>query len=209
MQVVRSDSNLGKGNALKFGFQYVDGDLVAFLDADLDLPPIQILTLFNFLTENEADIAIGSKRHPNSMLDYPATRKLMSNVYFYLIKILFRLPIRDTQTGIKLFKYKVLQDVFPRMFVRKYASDLELLAIANRLGYEIVEAPVLLNYQRGSRLRIKDITDFLIDTGRIFYRMYLKHDYDKRRVRKIVKKKILTNEEDSRVISTEKAKVKH
>lgn len=207
VQVVKSDSNLGKGNALKYGFQFVDGDLVAFLDADLDLPPIQILTLFNFLVENEADIAIGSKRHPNSMLEYPSTRKLMSNAYFYMIKILFRLPIRDTQTGIKLFKHEVLQDVFPRMFVRKYAFDLELLAIANRLGYEIVEAPVLLNYQRGSRMRIKDITDFLIDTGRIFYRMYLKHDYDKRRDRKTVKKQVPANEEHSKITETEKTKV--
>ena len=188
VHVVRSDSNLGKGNALKFGFQYVDGDLVAFIDADLDLPPIQILTLFNFLKENNADVAIGSKRHPASKLHYPPTRKLMSNVYYYLIKILFRLPLRDTQTGIKLFKFKVLEDVFPKVLAKKYAFDLELLANAHRLGYKIIEAPIILNFQRQSRIRIRDIRDILLDTAAIFYRMHIVHYYDKRKANQKIKK---------------------
>ncbi len=208
VQVVRSASNLGKGNALRYGFQFVDGDLVAFLDADLDLPPIQLLTLFNFLIDNEADVAIGSKRHPNSILKYPATRRFISNVYYYLIKILFRLPVRDTQTGIKLFKYKVLQDVFPKIFVRKYAFDLELLSIAHRYGYKIVEAPIVLNYQRGNRIKIKDIREILIDTARIFYRMYLKRDYDKRTYEKSLKENQTAEQKQPISTDAEREKVK-
>ncbi len=188
VNVVRAQSNNGKGSALKYGFEFVTGDFVAFLDADLDLSPIQILTLFNFLKENNADVAIGSKRHPNSKLDYPPTRKLMSNVYYYLIKILFRLPLRDTQTGIKLFKFKVLEDVFPKVLAKKYAFDLELLANAHRLGYKIVEAPIILNFQRQSRIRIGDIRDLLLDTAAIFYRMHIVHYYDKRKANQKIKK---------------------
>ena len=204
VHVVRSDSNLGKGNALKYGFQHVDGDLVAFLDADLDLPPIHILTLFNFLIENEADVAIGSKRHPASKLDYPSTRKLMSNIYYYLIKILFRLPIKDTQTGIKLFKYEVLENVFPKVLAKKYAFDLELLANAHRLGYQIVEAPVILNYQRGSRIRLHDIMVIMQDTFAIFYRMHILHYYDKRKANQKIKKSQLKQTERT----NEKIKIK-
>lgn len=181
VQVVKCPANIGKGAALKYGFQFVSGSLVAFLDADLDLNPIHILTLFNFLQENNADVAIGSKRHSYSRLDYPPTRKLMSNVYYYLIKTLFRLPIKDTQTGVKLFKYKVLEDVFPKVMAKKYAYDLELLANAHRLGYQIVEAPIILNYQRGSRIRLSDIRAIMQDTAAIFYRMHILHYYDKRR----------------------------
>ncbi len=197
VQVVRSPKNIGKGSALKYGFQFVSGDLVAFLDADLDLHPIHILTLFNFLKENNADVAIGSKRHPFSKLDYPASRKLMSNVYYYLIRMLFRLPIKDTQTGVKLFKYKVLEEVFPKVLAKKYAFDLELLANAHRLGYTIVEAPIVLNYQRQSRIRPRDIRVIMQDTAAIFYRMHILHYYDKKRANQKFKK-IQNQEEKSK-----------
>lgn len=193
VQVVQSHKNIGKGSALKYGFEFVSGDLVAFLDADLDLHPIHILTLFNFLQENDADVAIGSKRHPLSKLDYPTSRTLMSNVYYYLIKALFRLPIKDTQTGVKLFKYKVLKDVFPKVLAKKYAFDLELLANAHRLGYKIVEAPIVLNYQRQSRIKLNDIFVILKDTFAIFYRMHILHYYDKIRTGKNSNKRNKSN----------------
>ncbi|MDD5355813.1 MAG: glycosyltransferase family 2 protein, partial [Candidatus Omnitrophica bacterium] len=112
VKVARNMQNYGKGRALKKGFRLVSGDYIVFLDSDIDLHPAQIETFFDIMKLDNVDVVIGSKRHPNSVLNYPPGRKFMSNVYYFLIKIMFGLPIRDTQTGLKLYKYEVLKKIF-------------------------------------------------------------------------------------------------
>jgi len=177
--VKRMRRNQGKGRALKYGFRFAKGDLVAFLDADLDLHPEQIQNLFKIMNKDGADVVIGSKRHPESKLKYPWHRKIISNIYFFLNKIMFDLPLKDTQTGIKLFKYEVLRKIFPKVLIKRYAFDLELLVNAHHLGYKIAEAPVTLNYQRFmGRIGLKAIYHTGLDTLAIFYRMYILKYYN-------------------------------
>lgn len=179
IRVKRDRRNYGKGRALKKGFKFVKGDMVVFLDADLDLHPEQIHTLFRIMKEKRADVVIGSKRHPESRVNYPFTRKIISSVYFFLVKLLFGLPIRDTQTGLKLFKYEVLKEIFPKVLIKRYAYDLELLANIHRRGYKIAEAPITLNFQRPyGRIGIKSIYHTWWDTMAIFYRMYILRYYE-------------------------------
>jgi glycosyltransferase involved in cell wall biosynthesis len=179
--VRRMHKNRGKGRALKYGFRFARGDLVAFLDADLDLHPEQIQNLFRIMNEDAADVVIGSKRHPQSRINYPFHRKIISNLYFYLIKALFGLPLRDTQTGLKLFKYHVLREIFPRVLIKRYAYDLELLANAHRLGYRIREAPITLDFRRLlTRIRPRDLYHTLWDTLLIYWRMYFLRYYNKK-----------------------------
>lgn len=180
IQVVQCQPNWGKGAALKYGFRFATGDLVAFLDADLDLHPKHIQTLFNYMKKDNADVVIGSKRHPLSKLNYPLHRRFMSTIYYGLTKILFGLPIKDTQTGIKLFRHRVLHDIFPKVLVKRYAFDLELLVNAHHKGYKIAEAPITLNSKRKfGRINPKDIYHILMDTMAIFYRLYILRYYDK------------------------------
>ena len=164
--------NCGKGVALRTGFEHCSGDLVAFLDADLELHPRQLKALYQIMQQTGSDVVIGSKRHPDSRLDYPWHRQVISTVYFELVNILFGLPIHDTQTGIKLFRHQVLVDSFPRIRTSGYAFDLELLVAANRFGYRIVEAPVELDFQRQQlgRIGLRTILAMTWDTLRIFYR---------------------------------------
>ena len=146
--VKRNVVNHGKGRALRKGFRHAKGDYVIFLDSDMDLHPGQINTFFDIMQLTNTDIVIGSKRHPNSKLFYPWDRRVMSAVYFFLIRLLFGLPINDTQTGLKLFKYEVLEEVFRKFVCREFAFDLELLVNAHLLGYKIEEAPVNIKSQR-------------------------------------------------------------
>ena len=165
--------NHGKGNALKRGFQTSGKELVCFLDADLDLHPSQVNNLLRWMEDTDADIVIGSKRHPESQLKYPRLRKFYSTVYYLLIWLLFRLPIKDTQTGIKLFRREVLTRAFPRMVSKKYALDLELMVVAHGMGYRISEAPITLSFQRVfGRIKWVDIRWIIVDTMAIFYRLY-------------------------------------
>ncbi len=182
VRIVRYDKNRGKGNALMCGVGYATGDYVVFLDADMDLHPSQLPTFFEIMMTQDADVVIGSKRHPLSNVNYPLLRRLYSTVYYGIVQLLFGLPLRDTQTGLKVFRRAVLERVFPMILIKRFAFDLEVLLLAARLGYKIVDAPVTLEFQRGfSRIRIRDIIAMLLDTASIFYRMKLLRYYDQLR----------------------------
>ena len=170
--------NKGKGYALKYGFNFASGDYVLFLDADLDLHPSQLVNLYNLMMKKNADVVIGSKLNKSSSLNYPAIRKFLSRGYYIFIKVLFHLPLKDTQTGLKLFKYEVLKNSINKLRINKYAFDLELLAIINKYGYKIIESPVTVKSKRKHRkIGLKDIINIALDTIWIFYRLNIKKSY--------------------------------
>jgi glycosyltransferase involved in cell wall biosynthesis len=181
VKVVSLALNHGKGWALKEGFGISRGDLIIFLDGDLDIQPRQIGIFLDIMEKDKADVVIGSKRHPLSKLNYPFGRKFLSSVYFFLVKILFGLPIHDTQTGLKLFKRKVLEDIFPRILVKRYAFDLELLVNAFHHGYSIREAPVVVDFNRFlGHIGMRSIWETWWDTMAVFYRLYILRYYDRK-----------------------------
>jgi len=178
--VKKNSQNFGKGRALKKAFKYAGGDLIVWLDADLDLHPYQIKTLYDIMVLNDADIVIGSKMHPNSKVNYPLTRRIVSFGYYFLIRILFNLPCHDTQTGLKLFKRKVIEEVFPRILVKQFAFDLEVLVNAHHLGFKLAEAPIILENKRDyGRIGVSSITTTFKDTMAVWYRMYILKYYDR------------------------------
>ena len=178
--VKKNPFNLGKGRAIKKALHYLSGDYVVFLDADMDLHPVQVQTLFDIMRLDKADIVIGSKMHPNSIVDYPFDRRIISLVYYLLVKFLFNLPCHDTQTGLKLFKTEVLRKVLPRVLVKKFAYDLEVLANAHHLGFRIAEAPIVIKPQRRyGRIGFRAIVTTTWDTLAIFYRMHILKYYDR------------------------------
>ena len=177
--VKRNLSNFGKGRAIKKGFRYTSGKYVIFLDADMELHPGQLQTFFDIMRLDDADVVIGSKMHPNSKITYPLHRKIISRVYFLLVKLMFGMPIHDTQTGLKLFKAEVLEKVLPKILVKEFAYDLEILVNAHHLGYRIAEAPVIVDSKkRYGRIRMKDIYKTWIDTLAIYYRLNILKYYD-------------------------------
>ncbi|MSS70599.1 MAG: glycosyltransferase [Candidatus Latescibacteria bacterium] len=180
VRLKRNEENRGKGWALKSGFKAATGDRVAFVDSDLDIHPRQLGLYLRTMEEQGADVVIASKRHPGSHLDYPAHRKAISALYFWIVKTLFGLPIRDTQTGLKLFRHEVLDRVFHRMLVKRWAFDLELLVNAHHLGYRIVDAPVKIDFQRRlGRMKFRDLYHTGLDTLAVFYRLRVLRFYDR------------------------------
>ena len=77
------------------------------------------------MEESNADVVIGSKRHPLSIINYPTTRKVLSGGYHFLTRILFHLDLSDTQTGLKLFKYEVLKEILPRILIPSISMSRE------------------------------------------------------------------------------------
>ena len=170
--------NSGKGNAEKYGIGFAEGDYVLFMDADLDLHPRQLGRFLNEMEKTNADAVIGSKKAKNSKVIYSFKRRFLSNGYYYFIKILFGLPVRDTQTGFKLFKKEALKECINYVFVKRYAFDLELLIVLHKKGYKIVECPVEVTQSRlAGRIGQKDVLSVFKDTIKIFNRLYFKKFY--------------------------------
>lgn len=179
VRVVRYDENRGKGNALTVGTWYASGDYVVFLDADMDLHPVQVPTLLAMAEASGADVVVGSKMHPLSNVVYPAKRRVYSWAYYALVRALFGLPLSDTQTGLKVFRREVLERVFPLILAKRFAFDIEVLANAHRLRYKIISAPVTLTFRRCGRINWRDVALMLRDTFAIFYRMKVLRYYDR------------------------------
>jgi len=185
IQIYEYEENRGKGYALTYGVKKAKGEIVSFFDAGGDFDVNHIDRFVKLMEVFDAHIVIGSKRHPASKVNYPVKRKFYSRIYQLMIKILFNLNLSDTQTGIKIFKKEVLEQILPRAVVKKYAFDLELLVIANKFGYKkIFEAPVNLNYNFAtSGIKFSSIWQMINDTFAIFYRLHFLRYYDKKHIK--------------------------
>ena len=176
--------NQGKGYAIRFGMKKAKGDYVAFIDAGMEIDPMGLSMLLQHLVWYNADIIVGSKRHPVSQVKYPLIRKILSWGYYKMVRVLFGLKVTDTQAGIKVFRKKVLKDILPTLLVKKYAFDIEMLAVAYNFGYKrIFDAPIKLDYHFGgltNAATMKTIFLMLRDTLAVFYRLKILRYYQKR-----------------------------
>src|SRR3989344_851349 len=135
--------NQGKSYAIRLGMTKAKGDYVMFIDSGMEIDPNGISMLLEHMEWYQADIIVGSKRHLASQVNYPILRKALSQGYYYLVKFLFGIRIKDTQAGIKVFRKKVLEKVLPKLIEKKFAGDLEMLVVAQQLGFNrIYEAPI-------------------------------------------------------------------
>lgn len=177
-------TNHGKGYAVRFGFAHARGDVIGFMDSGGDLSHNALIPMLAQFEFQGADVVLGSKRHPDSKIIYPLYRRILSWGYQQIIRVLFGMNISDTQVGMKLYTRKLLEDVLPRLLVKRFAFDIEILAVAHHLGYKkIYEAPIGLNFlQALSTITFSKIVqvslNVLIDTLAVYYRLYILRYYD-------------------------------
>lgn len=190
LRVIGYKDNKGKGFAIKLGVEKAKGDIIGFIDAGMDLDPSEISIMLDIMDWNNADIVLGSKLHPESKVNYPLTRKILSWGYRTLTHLLFGFKVKDTQVGLKLFKGKVAKAVFSKIIVKKFAFDIEVLAVAYKLGYtKIYEAPIKLNFTGVSSITSSSFWSIIFwmlwDTAAVFYRLKILRFYDRKQVHKV------------------------
>lgn len=181
VRMVSSNKNRGKGTAIISGVTEAEGKYIAFVDADLELHPAQLEGYLKKMMEDDKDVVIGCKFHKDSELHYPFKRKVISMGYYIMLLVLFHLNVKDTQTGLKVFKAEAIRPVAHLVRTSGFAYDIELLVAVHRRGYSIAQMPVKVVYVRGKdakRIGMKDIMKAFRDTWAIFYRVYFKHYYD-------------------------------
>jgi glycosyltransferase involved in cell wall biosynthesis len=167
-KVIRHEVNRGKGEALFTGARATSAELVLFLDADLDLPAEQVPALIEKM--GGVDLLVGAKRKAMAGGHYPLARRVLSRIFALLTVGLFRLPVSESQTGLKIVRRTVIDRVLPQMRIHGYAYDLEMLLRAHRFGLILREVPVELGENASTApLRLGMLWQMGRDTLRLWW----------------------------------------
>lgn len=171
--------NAGKGNALQKGISATTGRWVLTLDADLELPVELLNTFFNVQKRTNAQVVIGSKWHPNSIVEYPKSRRFLSKGLHLLVRLLFPLNVTDSQVGIKLIDGEAARFMNRITLVKRFAWDIEFLLAARVAQLRIAEAPITLRYGRKGlgRVNLKTILKICRELAGTWYRHYIRGYY--------------------------------
>jgi glycosyltransferase involved in cell wall biosynthesis len=163
--IVSYEKNMGKGFALRKGFDVASGAIIGFIDADLDIHPSAVIRAVEMLDENNHLAGVvGSKFHPKSTVFYPRSRVIQSKVYKSMVRMLFGLTLNDTQTGLKFFRREPLLSIYKNCSRNGFAFDLELLVEFKNLGFMIAECPIELDFQFDSTVSASNAIKVVSDT---------------------------------------------
>jgi dolichyl-phosphate beta-glucosyltransferase len=172
IKIIDNKKNQGKGGAVKDGILAIreESDVVMFIDSDLGIP---IEELGKFIEEIESgyDIIIASRFVPGLKIIQPVHlhRKIMEKT-FRLIRMAVtnNWNVKDTQCGFKVFRREAAMKIFPKITVKRFAFDAEVIFVANKYGYKIKELPIHLQNPPSRSLRIfRDPVNMILDLLRI------------------------------------------
>jgi dolichol-phosphate mannosyltransferase len=175
VKVISYSKNVGKGYAIKTGFMKATGNVVFFTDSDMEIDLEKISDYIDAL--KHGDIVIASKRHCASKVDVPLSRRILSECFNALVRLLTGVTLKDTQSGLKAMKKNAFSDIFPRLAVKRYAFDVELLAVAKLYGLKVVEMPV--NIKLEAKFKPLEMWRMFMDLLGIAYRLRIIHWYQR------------------------------
>lgn len=151
-----SPQNMGKGAAVKRGMLAAAGEILLFSDADLSTP---IETIADFMPhlKDGVDVVIGTRKHPQARIAkaQPWLRRNLAKGFVVLANVLLGAHLTDFTCGFKSFSRSAGREIFSRSVVPGWSFDAEVLFLANRLGYHIIEVPVTWAHVEGSQIRLK------------------------------------------------------
>ncbi len=175
VRVLSYAKNVGKGHAIKIGFLRSVGNIVFFTDSDMEIDLKKVSDYIDAL--RHGDIVIASKKHSQSQVEVPVSRRILSETFNALVRLLTGVPLKDTQSGLKAMRKSAFVDIFPRLAVKRYAFDVELLAVANLYGLKVVEMPVSIKLD--AKFKPKEMLHMFLDLLGIAYRLRIIHWYQR------------------------------
>jgi dolichyl-phosphate beta-glucosyltransferase len=168
-RVLTFPENRGKGAAVRAGMLASSGGDVLFSDADFSTP-IEEESRLRAALDVGADIAIGSRAEAESRITQRQgiLRESMGRTFNVLIRLLGLSRFRDTQCGFKMFRREAAQEIFPETRLNRFAFDVEILFLAERLGFRIAAVPVEWRDDPASRVHmIRDSARMILEVLRI------------------------------------------
>jgi len=177
---LRNAENRGKGFSIRRAFLHAGGDYVVFSDADLTYPVDNIGVLVQAL-ESGADIAYGSRMHAGSRYIVAPTffgklfsRHLLGRAFNLLVRVLVVRGVHDTQAGLKGFRKAAAERLAGRVQLSRFSFDVELFAVARRLGLRVADCPVMFVYRKEpTTVRfVRDSLAMMRDMIKVRWRMW-------------------------------------
>ena len=154
LRLVENPGNRGKGYSVRNGMLKADGEIALFFDADLSTPTSEIVKVVGPIAEGRYDVVFGSRAIDRSLIGTHQSffREAVGRTG-NLIQFAFTgLRFKDTQCGFKAFRRDAAQSVFRLQRIDGFGFDPEILFIAKKLGWRLLETPVRWNHVEGSKL---------------------------------------------------------
>ena len=167
--LIENQGNRGKGFSVRNGLLQASGEVVMFTDADLSAPIEEAVLLFEAI-DRGADVAIGSRwlDRQKQTKHQPLYRRFFGRCYNRLTRTVMGLPYKDTQCGFKAFRRAAAGQIFRLQTIERWGFDPEILFIAQKLDYRIVEVPVTWGHDERSRISyLRDGTQMLREMAQI------------------------------------------
>jgi glycosyltransferase involved in cell wall biosynthesis len=154
LRLIENPGNRGKGYAIRNGMLQATGDIVLFYDADLATPTSEIVKVISPIAENRYDVVFGSRALDRSLIGthQSALRETIGKAGNLIQFALTGLNFKDTQCGFKAFRREAAQTVFPLQQIDGFGFDPEILFIAKKQGWRLLETPVRWNHVEGSKV---------------------------------------------------------
>jgi glycosyltransferase involved in cell wall biosynthesis len=153
LRLVGNPGNRGKGYSVRNGLLQATGDIVMFTDADLSSPMVEAERLVAAIARG-ADVAIGSRwlDKARQTIHQPLYRQFFGRCFNGVTRFIMGLPFKDTQCGFKAFTREAAQVIFRLQTIERWGFDPELLFIARKLKFRVVEVPVTWGHDERSRM---------------------------------------------------------
>ncbi len=174
-RLLRNPGNRGKGYAVRHGMLEAGAEWVLFSDADLATPIEEIEKLWEAVERDGVDVAIGSRALDRALIGIhqPLAREASGRIFNLVMRAVTGLPFRDTQCGCKLFRTVAARETFKRQLLDGFGFDVEVLVIANVLGYRVAEVPVRWNDVAGTKVSMAKGMDAFADLLRVRRNLWL------------------------------------
>jgi dolichyl-phosphate beta-glucosyltransferase len=146
----------GKGRGVKEAIMLARGRTVGYADADNKVPITEFDKIRPWLDQGY-EVVIGSRAMAQSQIEkrQPWFRRLGAKGFYYFLQAFVGLPgVTDSQCGFKFFPRAVALRLFELQRIDGYMFDVEILALAQRIGYRIMEVPIRWHDDGDSRLQL-------------------------------------------------------
>ncbi|MGN1059075.1 MAG: dolichyl-phosphate beta-glucosyltransferase, partial [Clostridia bacterium] len=166
IRLLSYEQNRGKGGAVKYGVSHAEGDYIVFTDADLPYPPENIQKARDMLAQGY-DLILGSRVQKDNGQKYPWYRTAMSKGFGLFVQTVLHLKEKDTQCGFKAFRKEAAQKIFKRVSLTGWGFDVEMIFVAQKLGYKAGRLQVEL-FHDNEDSKIHVVKDTLAMIGEVF-----------------------------------------
>lgn len=171
LRVIANEEHRGKGFAVRTGMQAATGEFVFYMDADLSVPLGDVESFAKYFEAHpEVDVLFGNRQHAQSRITLKQSwlRRSMGQAFNTVLRRLAMTGVHDTQCGFKAFRRAAAQAIFARQQIDGFAFDVEVLILAQKLGYKVADHPVEWRNSAESKVRIvQDSLQMLRDAVRI------------------------------------------